>query len=144
MDCSVVALSAVHLSVWIDYTRGRPSPIGIVPSLIWQQTLLAISLIAATVPNLKAFLQSLSASWGRAEWGYTTKAYGDGTFAMNDLALPTSRAGVKSAHSRDSHPDFRTQIATSGRAAGDLNSLGSGESQDLIIRKETVFTVERS
>ena len=66
MSRSVIALSAVHLSSWISYSDGQPSPIAIVPTFVLQQALLAVSLISATIPNSKAFLQSLSASWGEA------------------------------------------------------------------------------
>ncbi|KAF2625636.1 hypothetical protein BU25DRAFT_388559 [Macroventuria anomochaeta] len=144
----VIALSAVHLDLWISYSNGQPSSLAVVPTFILQQTLMATSLISATIPNLKAFLQSLSASWGEAEFssGYTTKAYGNGTFEMNNLnshAPPASRTGMGDLYSAKSHPDFETQVTTSQRIAGERSSLGSGESQDLIIRKETAWTVER-
>jgi hypothetical protein len=142
----VIAFSAAHLNVWISYSNGPPSPITIVPTLIWQEVLLAASLISATVPNLKAFLQSLSASWGEAGWGYTTKAYGNGTFEMNNMssrAPPDSGTGAKDSYSTKCDANFETQITTSRKITGERSSLGSGESQDLIIRKETAWTVER-
>ena len=146
---SVIALSAVHLNLWISYSHGLPSPFAIVPTFILQQTLLAASLISATIPNLKAFLQSLSASWGEAGFGsgYTTKAYGNGTFEMtnmNSAIPPASRAGAGGLYSTKGHSDFETQVSTSRRNAGERSSLGSGGSQDLIIRKETAWTVERT
>lgn len=144
---SVLALCAVHLKIWISYTRGTPSPFTIVPSLVWQQSFLTTSLVAATVPNLKAFLQSLSASWGGAQSGYTTTAYGNGTFEMADIgsAAPlASRKGVQGISSSNGGRCFETQLTTTSHSAARRGSLGSGGSQDLIIRKETVFAVERS
>lgn len=146
---SVIALSAAHLDLWIRYSSGRASPIAVVPTFILQQTLLGASLISATIPNLKAFLQSLSANWGEAGFGsgYTTKAYGNGTFEMSNMnsqAPPSSRNGIGGHYSTKDLPDFETQVTTSRRLAGERSSLGSGESQDLIIRKETAWTVERT
>ena len=147
MESSALALCVVHLNVWTSYTKGAPSTFSIVPTLIWQQALLTTSLLTATIPNMKAFLQSLSASWGGAQFGYTTKAYGNGTFEMHNVGStvpPTSQDATNATHSGRSLPGFKTHITTSGRPVGDRSSLGSGDSQDLIIRKETVFTVERS
>ncbi|KAF1975933.1 hypothetical protein BU23DRAFT_456954 [Bimuria novae-zelandiae CBS 107.79] len=145
----VILFSIFHLTARIRYTdRGQPSPFNIVSTLIWHQTLLAWSLISTTIPNLKAFLQSLSANWGGADWGYTVKAYGNGTFEMKNMgssSRPTasgmaSGAGTETATYMDHKYD--AQIHT--RQAGERNSLGSSGSQDLIIHKETAWTVVRS
>ena len=149
MSRSVIALSAVHLSSWISYSDGQPSPIAIVPTFVLQQALLAVSLISATIPNSKAFLQSLSASWGEAGFrsGYTTKAYSNTTFEMNDVAsnaLSASRNGMGCLYSSKGPPNFETQVTASRRNVGERSSLDSGESQDLIIRKETAWAVERT
>ena len=83
----------------INYSNGQPSPIAVVPTFILQQKLLAVSLISVIIPDLKAFLQSLSASWGEAGFGsgYTTKAYGNITLDTNDMTsntLPVSRRSM--------------------------------------------------
>ncbi|KAF9738730.1 hypothetical protein PMIN06_011150 [Paraphaeosphaeria minitans] len=142
----VIIFSILHLVARIKYTDSQPSPFNIVQPLIWHQTLLAWGLISATIPNLKAFLQSLSASWGGADWGYTVKAYGNGTFEMKSMGTqPRSHAmasatGTENATEMDQK--YETRIQT--RRAGERSSLGSGGSQDMIIRKETVWTVVRS
>ncbi|KZM28293.1 hypothetical protein ST47_g559 [Ascochyta rabiei] len=144
---AVVAMSAAHLNAWISYTNGPPSPLFVVPTIIWQHTLLATSLITATIPNLKAFLQSLSANWGEAGFGYTTKAYGNGTFEMHNMnssAPPAPQIAKGELHPSKGGPGYSTQATTSACVAGERSSLGSSESQDLIIRKETAWTVERS
>lgn len=130
----------------IKYTDVQPSPFNIVTSLIWHQTLLAWALISTTIPNLKAFLQSLSASWGGADWGYTVKAYGNGTFEMKSMGTHSRSHAMASATGAEGPTDmdkkYETQIHT--RQVGARGSLGSGSSQDMIIRKETVWTVVRS
>ena len=146
---SIIALSAAHLKVWISYSSNQASPFEIVPTMILQQTLLAASLISATIPNLKAFLQSLSASWGEAAFGsgHTTNVYGNGTFEMSNLNSSrhtTSRPQIRNRFSAKNRPDSETQVTVSRRIAGERGSLGSGESQDLIIRKETAWNVVRS
>jgi hypothetical protein len=143
----VIIFTIIHLSARIKYTDNpQPSPFNIVSTLIWHQTLLAWSLISATIPNLKAFLQSLSANWGGRDWGYTVKAYGNGTFELKSMGTNTrshamaSVVGTETATDQDQK--FETQIQT--RRVGERSSLGSGGSQDMIIRKETVWTVVRS
>ncbi|KAF2744789.1 hypothetical protein M011DRAFT_528121 [Sporormia fimetaria CBS 119925] len=144
-----IALSAAHLNMWTSYSRGRPSPFDIVPTFIMQQALLAASLISATIPNLKAFLESLSASWGEAGFGsaYTTRAVGNGTFEMSNMGLhaPTT-SGSRTDHDYPvkGRPSFKTQVTTLRRVTDGRSSLESHESQDRIIRKETAWTVERN
>lgn len=48
---SIIALSAAHLKVWISYSSNQASPFEIAPTMILQQTLLAASLISATIPT---------------------------------------------------------------------------------------------
>ena len=141
----MIIFTILHLIARIKYTdNGLPSPFNIVTTLIWHQTLLAWSLISATIPNLKAFLQSLSASWGGADWGYTNKAYGNGTFEMRNMgssSRPTaSGAGIEQATDIDRKYEAQVRM----RQHGERSSLGSNGSQDMIIRKETVWTVSRS
>lgn len=138
----VIIFSIFHLSARIKYTNAQPSPFNIVSTLIWHQTLLAWSLISTTIPNLKAFLQSLSANWGGSDWGYTVKAYGNGTFEMKSMSSRPMASGTGTETATDMDKKYGTQIET--RHVGERSSLGSGGSQDMIIRKETVWTVVRS
>lgn len=140
---SVIIFSGIHLHERVKYTKGAPSPFNIVPTLIWHQALLVWSLISATIPNLKAFLQSLSANWGGADWGYTVKAYGNGTFEMKNMGSSRGMAsGLHPEAITEMDRKYQTQIET--RQVGERSSLGSGGSQDMIIRKETAFTVVRT
>jgi hypothetical protein len=139
----------LHLNAWIGYTNGPPSPLLIVHSLVWQQVLLVVSLITASIPNLKAFLQSLSANWGEPDFGYTSrKNYGNGTYELKNLnsVRPTVSRTMETSvpHPVQENSDFETQVYTSTGGAIGRSSLGSGGSQDLIIRKETTWVVERT
>jgi hypothetical protein len=139
----VIVISALHLHAIVEYTSGPPSPFHIIQSLVLQQSLLAWSLVSATIPNLKAFLQSLSANWGGHEWGYSTN-YGHGTIELNEINTQRTTASKRKSEVRFSvqeSSNFDTQVYTS---TGEGGSVASGGSQDLIIRKETVWTVERT
>ena len=143
--CRVIVFSILHMDAWIKYTNGEPSPFSIVPVLIWQQTLISYTLVSATIPNLKAFLQSLSTNWG-IDWGYSSNAYGtNGTFEMSNM----KRSGATASHtgsevhypSQTRPAKFTTTVNSTGR---DQVSVGSHDSQDLIIRKDTQWVVESS
>ncbi|KAJ8115717.1 hypothetical protein OPT61_g2695 [Boeremia exigua] len=145
----VLALSAAHLMLWIDYFNSRPSPFGIVPTLILQQTLLAASLVSATVPNLISFIRSLSANWGEGQYSvdYTTKAYANGAFEVSNLnsrANRQTRSIQNEIHAPDHGPNLETQVTTVKRSVNRWSSISSGESHHLIIRKEIAWVVERS
>jgi hypothetical protein len=137
-----IVFSILHMDAWINYSNSTPSPFTVVPVLIWQQTLLSYNLVSATIPNLKSFLQSLSTNWG-IDWGYSSNAYGShGEFEMSNMkrsGATTSRAESE-AHSRHSRlPKFKTEILSTVR---DQASVGSHDSQDLIIRKDMQWHIE--
>lgn len=139
----MIVFAIVHLITRIKYTNKQPSPFNIVPVLIWHQALLAWALISTTIPNLKAFLQSLSANWGGADWGYTGKAYGNGTFEMKSMGTQPKSQAMASATGAERPTDMDQTYATQ-KQVGERSSLGSSGSQDMIIRKETVWSVVRS
>ena len=130
---SIITLSVAHQKSWIAYLSDQPSPFEIVSTMILQQTQLAASLIPATIPNLKAFPQSLYARWGEAALGsgHTTNVYGTfETSNLNSGRHTTPRPQTRNRFSAKSRPDFEM--------AGERSPRGSGESQDGIIRNETV------
>lgn len=145
----------MHLNYLIRYTKGPPSPLLITHTLIWQQILLAVSLVTATIPNLKAFLQSLSARWGEADMGiygvYGTGNYGTRTYELMSMSAARIRDAPKPVTKESilrvkASSEFNARVFAQQREVGERDSVGStsGESQDLIIRKETTFTVSRS
>ncbi|KAH7064015.1 hypothetical protein BKA63DRAFT_176967 [Paraphoma chrysanthemicola] len=147
----VIVLSVLHLHAWISYTNGSPSPFSIARTLIYQQVLLTVSLITATIPNMKAFLQSLSARWGEADhrtygnYG-SGRIYGTGTYelkSMNSKQPHQPEGAVKRPYTE---PIFEADGHATTRGASDRCSIDStsGGSQDLIIRKETTWTVVRT
>ncbi|KAF2203202.1 hypothetical protein GQ43DRAFT_279254 [Delitschia confertaspora ATCC 74209] len=138
----VIVFSVLHLDAWIKYTNAPASPFTVVPTLIWQQTLLGYTLVSATIPNLKAFLQSLSTNWG-IDWGYSSNAYGtNGTFEMSNMKRSAVGSHIEADIPFSRQPSkakFRTEVKSTVR---DHHSIGSHDSQDLIIRKDTHFVIE--
>lgn len=138
----VIVFSILHLDAWIHYSNGRPSTFTVVPVLIWQQTLLSYNLVSATIPNLKSFLQSLSTNWG-IDWGYSSNAYGShGEYEMSNMkrsGASVSRTESETPSRISRLPKFKTEILSTVR---DHGSVGSHDSQDLIIRKDTQWHIE--
>ncbi|KAL6705998.1 hypothetical protein ACN47E_006100 [Coniothyrium glycines] len=144
---SIVPISIVYLEAWQDYTKGPPSSLRVSQILIWQQILLAFSLITATVPSLKSFLESLSTRWGEADmtrYGTSNHTW-NGTYELKDLNGVESRVTRTDPDMNNIlvSPAFETHIYTSTQEIGGRGSRASstGGSQDLIIKKETTWNV---
>jgi hypothetical protein len=133
---SVIVLSALHLESLITYTNGPPSPFLIIQTLVWQHIILTVALITATIPNLKAFLQSLSARWGEANMTVYGN-YGTGTYELKSM----SSKGAAKSEIKGLSPGVVIESETRGRNSPESTSGGS---QDMIIRKETTWTVVRT
>ncbi|KAF2035232.1 hypothetical protein EK21DRAFT_107356 [Setomelanomma holmii] len=147
----VIIVSILHLNAFVAYTQGPPSPFHITTSLIYQQILLAVSFITATTPNMKAFLQLLSAQWGAADMrtygNYGSRRnYGTGTYELKSMSSKQPRPLETEAEGPYDGLNLGAEAHDSTREAGDRASVisTSGGSQDLIIRKETTWTVVRS
>lgn len=56
----IVPLSAYHLRHFSDYLQSTEPQFAITESLVFQQAMLTVSLITATIPNLKTFMKSFN------------------------------------------------------------------------------------
>jgi len=75
-------------------------------TIIWQQILLAASVISATLPTSKSFLVSLSARWGEADpTGYGTSETATGAIELN---------GINSSRPNNSQPNMTEPHARKG------------------------------
>ncbi|KAF2121707.1 hypothetical protein BDV96DRAFT_218452 [Lophiotrema nucula] len=148
----IIVFSVLYLNAWITYTNGPPSPFRVQPVLLWQQVWLSWSLISTTIPNLKAFLQSLSTNWG-IDWGYSSNAYGTHAGGAYELGYLKSNNRNSAFRAESDVPysnqprgaNIKTEITTTIRErpmSGENGSIGSGGSQDLIIRKNTLVEVQ--
>jgi hypothetical protein len=147
---SVIALSILHLNALQRYATGTPSSIHLIPSIILQEVLLATALITATIPNMRAFVQSLSGSWGDPNYVFTresTKYSGSAIFGSKNMKSTKSEGlSTKTAdlHLVPNSTVSETRVDSSIEEQRDRGSLERNGSQDMIIRKKMAWKVERS
>lgn len=151
----VIAFAAAHLHYVSSYANSSNISKAMIPALLYQQFELFWSLLAATIPTLKAFMRSFNSGFGMEIDldGYGTGygsgrsgGYYSGGFPLRSL----SRNGHEGSRSRTSNPKLRDAVeeetpGTSkqenkdkGRAAASITSDGS---QELIIQREVQWSV---
>ncbi|KAL6856418.1 hypothetical protein J3F83DRAFT_753312 [Trichoderma novae-zelandiae] len=70
----LIALSAIHMAYFSEYPASTEPQFAVISSLLYQQTMIGWSLIAATVPNMKNFLKSFSMGLGFS-WAFESSDY---------------------------------------------------------------------
>jgi hypothetical protein len=99
---------------------------------------------------MRAFVQSLSGNWFDPKVSSTMKSsrqFGNETFelkTMRTLKSASSVTGCRNLQLVPSSTVFKTQVDSSIEELEERGSLGSNGSQDMIIRKKTVWSVDRS
>lgn len=141
--CSVVVFSVFFWISWRDYSSSKPTPSSITNTIIWQQILLAVTVITATLPNLKAFLVSLSAKWGEAvpkEYGKAGKDVELEDISSSRLKLPQIDAKESATENNGQRETDVYGSASEERDMCSRPSTGSG-GQETMCRKETTWNV---
>jgi hypothetical protein len=151
----LLALSGLHLSYFQQYPDSAEPQFSVTDSLLFQQVMLTWSLIAATIPNLKAFMKSFSTGFGLALGGDGSMT---NSYPMRSYPAKSSKTdsnGTREIASRSGRPryplrpdvilaqttihadhhDRLSDITTDG------NSTMRAGSQDLIIRREVEWDV---
>jgi hypothetical protein len=153
----VIAFAAAHLHYVSNYAGSNNVSKAIIPALIYQQFELFWSLLAATIPTLKAFMRSFNSGFGMEIDldGYGSAAYGSGGSAskyynspgssMPLRSLPRNKAGA-SASGNKSQSGMEDEIsAIANRVPKDkpraTASVTSDGSQELIIQREVQWSV---
>jgi hypothetical protein len=143
----VIALSVLHYVRLISYVNAAEPLYSITDALVYQQAMLLWSLVAATIPNLKAFMKSFSLDFGLSPFGKSQKS---SDYPLHNLTIGSERTrgwrrtndettrdddrgsgGISSGLRPDPHQHNTTVV----HPAGDAASVESHGSQDLIIRK---------
>jgi hypothetical protein len=117
--------------------------------IVWTQTELSYSIMAATIPSLRPFLKTLSSNYGTVPAngygsGYENGTYENGTggdVLSGDYQMSTLRSTRRG--------DKQKPRIWSGEIAGyprvvnrtDAASVGSSDSQRMIIKKDSVSEV---
>jgi hypothetical protein len=99
---------------------------------------------------MRAFIQSLSGNWFDPKVSSTMKSsrqFGNETFEMKTMRTFKSELSATGSSNLQLVPNstvFKTQVDSSIEELEERGSLGSNGSQDMIIRKKTVWSVDRS
>jgi hypothetical protein len=141
----VVIFSAIHF-VHLDQYPATDEPLYSVTNvIIQQQCMLLWSLISATIPNMKAFIQSFSLDFGMGMGLDTSQK--SSSYPLKNLTIGSAQTrswrktnyskhdgngGISSSLRPDPHQHKSVVVHHAG---GDGSSIASHGSQDLIIRK---------
>jgi hypothetical protein len=140
----VAALAIAH-AVYSARTSTTLRPgLAFVPALALAEAELCWSLISATIPNLKSFMQSFNTGFGHNDFGFTSNPT-----MSTSRRHPGDDIPLRSlpSHKDEFRPDCVAYDAEVVRGRDD-RSIESGNSQELIIRKtvehEVTFEGDRA
>jgi hypothetical protein len=142
----VVVFSAMHYVHLKKYPATDEPLYSVTDAIIQKQCMILWSLISATIPNMKAFIQSFSMDFGMG-MGLSTLQKSS-SYPMKNLTIGSAqtRDGQKTNNSRHDGEDggissslrpdpYQHKSVIVHHTPGDGSSIGSHGSQDLIIRK---------
>ncbi|SPJ83935.1 uncharacterized protein FTOL_10451 [Fusarium torulosum] len=153
----LVAVSAVHLAYCRTYPTASEPQFAVTDALLWQQVMIAWSLISATVPNLKNFLKSFSIGMGFPVAFDLTMSGTTDAYALQSLgrscSVTTSATAIAVKHttyraSRGRHSNWsldrvsnqRTTVYDRDNVSGEGRSSRAG-SQEMINTKEVAWGI---
>ncbi|WZH49465.1 uncharacterized protein QYS62_010666 [Fusarium acuminatum] len=155
----LIALSAVHLAYCRVYPTASEPQFTVTNALIWQQVMIAWSLISATVPNLKNFLKSFSIGMGFPLAFDLTMSGNTDTYALQSLArsrsvttsaaeiavkYTTRRVSRGQSSSWDSNRVLNQKTTVYDRGDMDMSRQEQSSragSQEMIIKKEVAWDI---
>jgi hypothetical protein len=141
----VIVFSVLHFVRIKRYPATDEPLYCVTDAVIQQQCMLLWSLVSATIPNMKAFLQSFSLDFGMGMGLDTSQK--SSSYPLKNLTIGSARTrhwrktessthnngeGISSALRPD---PYQHKSVVVHHATGDESSIASHGSQDLIIRK---------
>jgi hypothetical protein len=141
----VIVFSTIHYIQLKRYPTTDEPLYSVTNAVVQQQCMVLWSLVSATIPNMKAFIQSFSMDFGQG-LGLNTMQKSS-SYPMNNLTIGSAhtRHGRKTNGSGNDGDEgissglrldpYQHKSVVLHHAAGDASSIGSHGSQDLIIRK---------
>jgi hypothetical protein len=153
----LVAVSAAHLAHCRTYPTASEPQFAVTNALLWQQVMIAWSLISATVPNLKNFLKYFSIGMGFPVAFDLTMSGNTDAYALQSLgrsrSATTSATAIAVKHTTHRVSRGRSSNWSSDRVSnpkrtvydrddvsGEGQSPGAG-SQEMIINKEVAWNI---
>lgn len=158
----VIGFAAAHLHYVSNYTHSADASKAIIPALLYQQFELFWSLLAATIPTLKAFMRSFNSGFGMEidldayGYGSGSQGYHNGSFPLQSLQnrsrtkeepLPVRRTGGKKPVRNNTTASVMSDGSQELIIQREVPSVVSDGSQELVIQKEvqwSVYTEEAS
>ncbi|KAF2728389.1 hypothetical protein EJ04DRAFT_99675 [Polyplosphaeria fusca] len=151
----IIGFAIAHLHYVSDYANSSNTSKVIISALVYQHFELFWSLLAATVPTLKAFMRSFNSGFGMEIDldGYGTGYGSGGTYPLESLRNATSQNGTVVSkpgvreRGREANNTGTAGTASEGASIrdGQTTTTSSGMerdgSQELIIQKETTWTI---
>lgn len=154
----VMGFAAAHLHYVSKYAHSSNVSKAIIPALVFQQFELFWSLLAATIPTLKAFMRSFNSGFGMEIDldGYSStlgsRGYYPGSVPLQSLQNATTQHGVVTASVGTNRSRSRKATQSGSRSASHSRlrvkeqvrvtaSINSDDSQELIIQREVEWSV---
>ncbi len=153
---SDVGLAAVHLHYIGNYVHATDTSLAIVAAVVWQQLELCWSLLSASIPNVKSFMKSFNSGFGLdidlATYAQGSRDYNT-SYQLNSMRANGLKANASENRDMTSfvdnlRPDVGYHSATIQRVRaneeglGKASSIESGESREMIIRKDVAWNVD--
>ncbi|KAF2659603.1 hypothetical protein K491DRAFT_651059 [Lophiostoma macrostomum CBS 122681] len=137
----LLALSALSITKFMESLRSSNPGVNRTPAIVYQQSQLCYSLIAATVPCLQSFIRSFDTGSG-VKVKYTSNAYGSNRPGQGESYRMRSLSGHRSETRSRNYEDGNVKIyhrpfAHDGRAKGLNRGWGSSTAQVATIAYST-------
>ena len=160
----VIGVSIGTTVTYFKYLSGSNLNIGVASTVVWQEVLLCVSLISASIPCLRTFLWAFMSTGLMTAYGNSTLNYSDGPVShtsrqqqsvMRSQIRDEPQANGRNFQSQlrpDTHgykvnvqaPQAVTKKNDDHRDSGEHGSVGSYGSEQYIIHHTTEFEIRRS
>nr|OQO17916.1 hypothetical protein B0A51_12471 [Rachicladosporium sp. CCFEE 5018] len=150
----VAALAVTHAVYASRLPRSAHPSLASIPRIALAEAELCWSIVSATIPNLKSFMSSFNTGFGHNDFAFTVTG---SNYDMNGSRsksgnhnIPLSNMSRNRSNGRAT-PGFMESLRPEGHGyevevrgqQQDSASVGSGQSEEMIIRKQVIMTVDR-
>lgn len=113
--------------------------------IVWTQTELGYSIMAATIPSLRPFIKTLATNYGATPANGYGSGYGSGTGNGTDGDTQSSAYQMSNLRPKGKGDEYKYRIWSGGESSAanraDAASVGSSDSQRMIIKKDLIWEV---
>jgi len=113
--------------------------------IVWTQTELSYSIMAATIPSLRPFIKTLATNYGTTPANGYGSGYGSGYGNGTDEDTQSGAVQLSNLRPKGKGEEYKYRIWSGGEPRpankADAASVGSSESQRMIIKKDLIWEV---